>query len=82
MICCEENKQEIQIEDYGGWEEEKPTVHRISSKCFFERVMFKLRLKNGKELVAPRAKGRAFQAEVSTYAKAPHIEDPKVGVCG
>lgn len=51
MICYEENKQEIQIEDCGGWEEERPTLHRVSSKCFFERVMFKLRLKNEKELV-------------------------------
>lgn len=51
MICCEENKQEIQIENNGGWEEERPTSHRVSSKCLFERVKLKLRLKNEKELV-------------------------------
>lgn len=31
MICCEENKQEIQIEDYGGWEEERPHIEYQAS---------------------------------------------------
>lgn len=48
--CYEEMKQEISIENYRGWKEKRPTLHRVESKCFIKRVILKLRLKNEKEL--------------------------------
>lgn len=80
MTCYEEMKQEIQIENYEGWEVEWPTLQRVGSKCFIERVIFKLRLNNEKELAKEETKRRISQAEGTTYAKTWHVEELKAGM--
>lgn len=59
---------------------ERPTLQRVGSKCFIERVIFKLRLKNEKELAKKETKRRIPQAEDTTYAKSKHVEELKAGM--
>lgn len=73
-------KPEIQIENYGGWEVKWPTLQRVGSKCFIERVILKLRLKNEKELAEEETKRRIPQVEGTTYAKTWHVEELKAGM--